>query len=181
MAKTYNSIPTVSTGDVYTATAHNNIVTNVNNYRVPPSVSVYRSSTLTSYTANTAITWQAAHYDTESPSDPMWSSGSATLISIKTTGLYLLTFAGRFQSTATTTIVVPQITRSSVNILSGFSAVANGNESRFSLSGIVQLTAADSLTASIYAAGGSAYSLEGSATYGEGQTRLALTWLGQVS
>ena len=175
MAKTYNTFTDVSAGSVLTASAYNDLLENTLNYRVPPAVSVYRSSTLTSYTSNTAITWQAEHYDT----DGMWTSGTG--ITVGTTGLYLVAFAGRFQSSATTTIVVPQIVRSAVNILSCFSPIVSGNESRFSLSGIVQLTAADSLTASVYALGGSNYSIEGGATYGEGQTRLALTWLGQVS
>ena len=172
MAKTYTTVGTVSAGDVYTAAAHNIIATDVNNLTVKPAVSVYRSSALTSYTSGLAITWQAEHYDTDS----MWSSGSG--ITIGTTGLYHLSFAGQASGSATITLVIPQITRSGTNILSGQSGVANGNESRFALSGIVDLTAGDTLTASLFMIGGSAYAIGGNATYGENQTRLVLNWLG---
>lgn len=92
MAKTYNSIPTVSTGDVYTATAHNNIVENSNNYRVPPMVKVGRNGSNQSITpgASAYVQWNnaSAAYDT----DGMWSSGSNTRLTVQTPGIYAATW-----------------------------------------------------------------------------------------
>ena len=88
MAKTYNSIPTVSTGDVYTATAHNNIVTNVNNYRVPPMCKAYSTANTTLTNAQwTKIPVASKLFDT----DTMHDSGNGRLV-IKTAGVYV--FAG---------------------------------------------------------------------------------------
>lgn len=178
MAKTYTSVPNVATGDVYTASSYNTYTAqNINNLRVPPAVSVFRSSNLTSYGSTSAITWQDQHYDT----DDMWASGSPTVISITTSGIYMLTFAGQLTATATMAWVLPQIARSGTTILNGARPVMSGTEARFALSGMVNLTAGDSLTANLFISGGSAYSITGGATYGQDQTRLALTWLGQVS
>jgi hypothetical protein len=87
MPKTYNSIPTVSTGDVYTATAHNNIVTNVNNYRVPPAVSLQKS--IANTTAGTTWDFTLAG-DEEFDTDDMHSiTTNTTRITIQTAGIYL--------------------------------------------------------------------------------------------
>lgn len=173
MAKTYTAPTTVSVGDAITASLYNTYVgTNVANLIVPASVSVYRTSALSSYTNGAAITWQAEHYDT----DAMWTSGSA--ITINTTGLYLVNFLSQLTATATLGLVSAEIKRSSVSILSGFAAIYNGTETRICLSGVIDLTAADSISADVFSVGGSNYSLIGGATYGEAQTRLSLTWIG---
>jgi hypothetical protein len=64
VAKTYNSIPSVATGDVYTAAAHNNIVTNVNNYRVPPACIVQRASMTSAERSLHAATLRAFGFGT---------------------------------------------------------------------------------------------------------------------
>jgi len=177
MAKTYTAGGTVAAGDVATAAAWNVLTVDVNNLIVPPAVSVFRSSTLSGYTSGSAITWQDKHYDTDS----MWSSGAPTVITVGTTGLYVVHFQGQLTGSATITLAVPEVNRSGSRIMSGFSALVTGNETRFSLSGVVNLTAADSLTATMTIVGGSAYSLVGGATYGDTQTRLSLTWIGRTS
>ena len=53
MAKDYNTFSDVSTGDVYTAAAHNLLLENVENYRVPPSCLLTRSGQ--SITASTCL------------------------------------------------------------------------------------------------------------------------------
>lgn len=93
MAKTYNTIPSVSTGDVYTATAHNNIVTNVNGYRVPPLCRVRRSgSASAAITPSTSTTgfldWNTEDVDTET--DNMWDAAAGTRITVRTAGVYLV-------------------------------------------------------------------------------------------
>jgi hypothetical protein len=173
VAKTYTAPTTVSAGDAITASLYNTYVgTNVANLIIPPSVSVYRTSNLTGYASGVSIIWQAEHYDT----DAMWSSGSG--ITINTTGLYLVHFMGQLTCSATLTLVVPEILRNTVNIVSGFAAILSGIESRVSLTGVIDCTAGDSIAARASFLGGSNYAWSGGATYGEAQTRLSLTWIG---
>jgi hypothetical protein len=173
MAKTYTSAGTVAAGDVLTAAAFNVVTSDINNLIVAPAVSVYRSSALTGFTTGSAITWQAEHYDT----DDMWTSGSG--ITINTTGLYLINVAGQFTCTASCALLVIEIKRSGTTILSAFQPLLSANESRFCLSGLVDLAAADSLTVTAQMSGGSNYQFAGGATYGEAQTRVSLTWMGK--
>ena len=94
MAKTYNSIPTVSTGDVYTATAHNNIVTNVNNYRVPCACSVYSTATQSIPQASTAVVAYANEFfDTDAMHD---NATNNSRITITTAGIYIITATAQF-------------------------------------------------------------------------------------
>lgn len=96
MAKTYNSIPSVATGDVYTAAAHNAIATNVNNYRVPPIVRVTRATQTISNSSWTFIdTWVEA-IDT----DGMWTSAN-NYVEVQTAGVYLVTYGGDFAANST--------------------------------------------------------------------------------
>jgi hypothetical protein len=166
MAKTYNTIPTVSTGDVYTATAHNNIVTNVNNYRVPPAVSVYYG-TATTYTQDTDIVWTNQDYDT----DDMWASGAS--VTIQTTGLYLVTFTGRATSTSTAGA-------RAVLLLSGDPDAQASEQTtadyRWSISVVRSLTAADTVTARVQWSG--TVTMQGNTNL---RPTLTVTWLGQVS
>jgi hypothetical protein len=100
MPKTFTSnLPSVSTGDVYTATAHNNIVTNVNNYRVPPMCRLFNSATVTPYTTNTAITWNSESYDTD---DMHSTSVNTSRITFQTAGVYLCTATIRTDATTIT-------------------------------------------------------------------------------
>lgn len=180
MAKTYNTIPTVSTGDVYTAAAHNNIVQNVNGYRAPPMCEVYRTSNLTGYTSNTLVTWQAARYDTESPSDPMWSSGAN--VTIKTAGIYAVTFNVGITATATVTTMTAGIYIGAQLSAQNYANVANGNDSYASVTAIYSLTVGQTVAGACAFVGGSNYAIVGSSSaYAREQTRLSVTWLGQVS
>ena len=88
MAKTYNSIPTVSTGDVYTATAHNNIAENVNNYRVP-AIGTFTASQAAGDATNQIVTLTEV-----TDTDGMFTSG--TTVTINTAGIYLFTMSVRW-------------------------------------------------------------------------------------
>lgn len=176
MAKTYNTISSVSTGDVYTATQHNSIVTNVNNYRVPPAVEVYRTSRLSSYSSLADITWEAA---ARINTDGMWSSGAT--ITIQTAGIYLISFVGLAAGTATITDIYPVIRKNSANFATFHPAIRTSSDTRFNCQVVCSLAAGDTIQARVGFTGGSAYFIEGGATEGENQTRLSLTWLGQVS
>lgn len=181
MAKTYNTIPSVATGDVYTASAHNAIGTTINSMRVPPSCQVRRTSDLTSYTQTTKIAFQSAAWDTESPSDPMWAAGDATKITIQTTGLYLVSFTGQLTGTATMAVISPIIFVNNTNSSESYQSVVSGTSSFFNVSGTYSLADGDYVEAGVGVSGGSAYVVKGAASIGSGQTRLTATWIGQVS
>jgi hypothetical protein len=183
MAKTYNTIPTTTTGSVYTAAAHNNIVTNVNNYRVPPACQVRRTTNLTSYTSDAAITWESAAFDTESPSDPMWAaSPNPTRVTIKTAGLYVVSLTGKADATATLTLANANISVNGNLVAGQFCSVLAAITSRFAISVVLNLAASDFITAAVGLVGGSAYIITGSATAQDStQTRLTVSWLGQAS
>ena len=101
MAKTFTSnLPAVSTGDVLTATAQNNLLTTLNSHTVPPMASVYRSAALShTLTGN----YQAISFDTEhfTNTDSMWAIGSPTRITLTTIGIYLVTGVVTFGPSAT--------------------------------------------------------------------------------
>jgi hypothetical protein len=177
MPKTYNTIPTTTTGSVYTAAAHNNIVTNVNNYRVPPACIVYRSSDLTSYSQGTAITWNAEAIDT----DGMWSSG--TDITIGTDGLYLLTLKGQVQGTATITAMGWRIAINGTQAVQSYTTSVNsGILTQNSVLIVASLVAGNTVSANVTIGGGSAYIVKGGASVNaEAVTSLSAVWLGQVS
>jgi hypothetical protein len=102
MAKTFTSgLPSVSTGDVLTATAQNNLLTTLNSHTVPPLMRARRAA-LQSIANNTA---QAVNFDTrdidtgstESPADAMFTATS-NVATIKTAGVYLVTATLNFVS-----------------------------------------------------------------------------------
>jgi plastocyanin len=88
MAKTYTAASTVSAGNVYTAAAHNIIVTDTNNLIVPATVRA-RLTGGKALTSGNAIPWDAISspgWDTDS----MWSSGASTRLTVTTPGVYLV-------------------------------------------------------------------------------------------
>lgn len=176
MAKTYNTIPSVATGDVYTASAHNAIGTTINSMRVPPSCMVRRTTNLTGYSSNAAITWESTAWDT----DPtMWTAGDATKISFGTTGLYLATLVGYFGATATVTTASANLAVDGTTVASSYSSISGGTNGYFSLAAILDITAGSYLTAFLGFIGGSAYIVGGAASLGNQQTRMQVAWLGQ--
>lgn len=91
MAKTYTAAGSAVAGDVYTAAAHNVIVTDVNNLIVPPAVSLV-TTTASSLTAgaSTPIPFGTGTelYDTDEMHDTVTNN---TRITAKTAGIYLVT------------------------------------------------------------------------------------------
>ena len=96
MAKTYNTIPTVATGDVYTATAHNNIVENSNNFRVPPmcSAALTTSQSVPNNT-ETVLTFGSKTYETDS------GIYGTNEFAIQTAGVYLISALITWEGNAT--------------------------------------------------------------------------------
>ena len=88
MPKTINTnLPSVSTGDVLTATAYNNAITSLNSTTVPPMCKVKRSGDL-SYTSSAAIAWNDEDYDTDAMHD---NATNNTRITFATSGIYRVT------------------------------------------------------------------------------------------
>jgi hypothetical protein len=180
MAKTYNTIGLVSAGDPLTETIWNEQAENVNNFRVPPMVIARRTTNLTGYASDTAITWQSIQPGSDT--DSMWSAGDPTKISITTAGLYLVSFVGRLNATATLTTVRPDILINASIAASTTATIQSlGTVSFFALSIVALLSDGDFLTAAAGVAGGSAYAIAGDSGVTNNQTRFSATWLGQAS
>jgi hypothetical protein len=99
MAKTYTAAGSAVAGQVYSAAAHNVIVTDVNNFIVPPAVRVIKTATMNVTNAiDTLITWDSEVYDTDS----MVNLGaSSSQITIGTTGIYVITAGLSFSANGT--------------------------------------------------------------------------------
>ena len=175
MPKTYNTIPSVSTGDVYTATAHNNIVTNVNNYRVAPACRVYRSTDWTY--SGTYFEWNAEQYDT----DGMFTA-SSTDITVQTAGIYLVALNYYYTCNATSTWMAALLYRNSVAV-ARTQAPAYGSTSGFiAVSTVISCDVGTVIRALHDPFGGSAHVVKGGTDYTTNNvSSLTATWLGQVS
>lgn len=181
MAKTYTALGTVAAGDVYTASAYNTMATDVNNFIVPPAAQVIRSTNLTSYTSGTAITWSSAAYDTDS----IFSAGSPNILTIQTTGLYLIEAVVLLTATATLTSVQGDI------LLNGTSASSNSivrmlannttTSGYLNLSTVSSLSATNTIGFAVSVSGGSAYIISGNSSESNLQSRLSVTWIGKTA
>jgi len=178
MPKTYTSVPSVNTGDVYTAATYNTYTaTNISNLIVPPSCQVRLTSSISPYTNDAKISWATtAAWDTDS----MFSSGSPTRVTINTDGLYHVSLTGSYGGTATITRVLPQIWKSGTSI-AGQEAMGVSTGGTFGFSIITNLVATNYLEASLYFIGGSAYSVAGNASEVNTQTRMTVMWIGRTS
>jgi hypothetical protein len=177
MPKTYNTLSNVTVGSVLTASDYNKAVENSNNFRVPPSCIVYRSSDLTGYSQGAAITWNAEAIDT----DGMWSSG--TDVTIQTPGLYLLTLKGQVQGSATITAMGWRIAIGGTTAVQSYSTSVNsGILTQNTVCLIASLAATNTVSANVTIGGGSAYIVKGGANpNSESVSSLQVAWLGQVS
>lgn len=179
MAKTFTSgLPSVSTGDVYQATAHNNIVTTLNSHTVPPSCQVRRTSNL-SYTAGSNIAWEgiSSGWDT----DPtMWTASDPTKITLNTAGVYLVTLFSSWSATATLTLVSVEIKMSGNAVTASYLPLYNGTNAYGSAVAVVNASAGAYLQASVTIVGGSNYVLQGAAS-GYYMSHMTAQWLGKTS
>ena len=180
MAKTYNSIPTVSTGDVYTATAHNNIAENVNNYRVPPMAEVRRTTTQSipnTNWENVSFNASPAIFDTDS----MWDSANPTDLTIKTAGVYLFSVQAAFATNGSGARLVA-IGKNEASPGSGpyFAYMnllpQNVSDQTFAISAIESCAVDDVITVSVYQSSGGALNLATNP-----YQALRAVWLGQAS
>lgn len=89
---------TFTAGQTLTAASMNLISGNLGYLLAPPSCRAYRNSN-TSYTNNTAVTWDTESWDTDS----MFSTASNDRITATTAGIYVLTWNGYFSYSGTMT------------------------------------------------------------------------------
>lgn len=140
---------------------------------VPPSCQVIRTTDLTGYTTYAGITWSSSAWDT----DGMWTSGAN--ITINTTGLYTVTFAGVATATATLNIVEPLVYVNGTQVLGQYTFFTS-TRAEWVATATLSLVATNTVSAGVSFAGGSAYVIKGNASNFE-QTRLSATWLGRTS
>jgi hypothetical protein len=182
MAKTYNTISTFTSGQVLTAAQMNEIGTNSNNYRVPPTVRAVRSSTL-SYTYTNDVAWNDTEYDTETLTP---GSGAGAMhndvtnnarITPSTAGIYLVEFSVHFTFSGTSTTFQNQINKNGSLAINRFYSVARTTLHRDIIQGIFTANGTtDFFTCSFDMGGGTSPTIQNNAT-----SYFAATWLGQVS
>jgi hypothetical protein len=179
MPKTYTAAGSATAGQVYTASAHNVIVTNVNNFIVPPSVSVYTTAATTTVanTTFTRLTWTTANHDTDS----MKGAGTVNGLSIGTTGLYLVTCYAVFDANATGTraIYLDKGTSSSITTIIGygFGSPQNANFADVVATAVYPLTAGDFIQAFAWQNRGGDLNVLGNAS----NRAFTATWIGRTS
>jgi hypothetical protein len=173
MAKTYTAAATATAGEVYTASAHNVIVTDVNNLIVPPFVKCVRSGDL-SYTNTSDIAWNAEAYDTDSMHDNVTNN---TRITPTTAGIYVFTFSAYFTFSGTSTYVNMAVKKNNADFVQRFVNVSRTSLHRDHISFVdVANGTTDYYTANIDLGGGSSISLKDNVG-----TFFSATWIGQTA
>jgi hypothetical protein len=174
MAKTYNTISTFTSGQVLTAAQMNEIGTNVNNYRVPPSCRLVRSGDLT-YTSNAAIAWNSEAYDTDTMHD---NSTNNSRITINTAGIYLFSFAFLATFSGTLTAMDVQIFKGNASAWLSYQTVilSKGTDVLWTTSTVASMAVSDFVVAQVSFAGATSPIIKA-----DDRTSFSATWLGQSS
>ena len=183
MAKTYTSVPTVSTLATYPSATYNTYTAqNINNLIAPPSVRASRSTDL-SYTSNTDIVWNSVDaaqrgYDTDS----MWSAGTGARLTMNTPGFYLIVFNWDMTFTGTSTNIEPYLlVNNGLIIADAYVGLASASPYRGTMSTIYNSTSGtDYVTARIVLSGGTSPIMKANAG-GTQQSGLMATWIGRAS
>jgi hypothetical protein len=181
MAKTYNTFTNVSVGSVLTASDYNEALENINNYRVPPMVRCVRSGNL-SYTQNTAIAWNDTEFDTETATPGSGAtamhddSTNNTRITIRTAGVYLITFSVEFTFSGTLTSASSRINKNGSGISWDDEFFSRTTLHRSAHATTAALSVNDYLECLLELGGGSSYSITADA-----KTHFSAMWIGQTS
>lgn len=178
MAKTFtSSLPSVSTGDVYTASAHNNVITTLNNHTVPPACAVYHTAAQSVPNATwTTVLFNSEYYDTDAMHD---TATNTSRITISTTGIYLLTANILFDIGGTGNRQVDFMKNGSGFIYRG-QTTNNISASFFtdvSTSTMMSLTAGDYMEVIVYQTNGAALNIRGDA----GGVHFAAAFMGKTA
>jgi hypothetical protein len=142
----------------------------------PPAVQIVRTSFLTSFSSGSVITWQAADWDTDS----MYSAGSPTLITIKTAGLYSVSFNARFDASATLTEFTGTLKVNGTNRWAVMSAL-NASGGNISMTNVFNLAVNDTLSIMAQFSGGSNYSIAGGGATSTDRSRFSATYIGRTT
>lgn len=187
MAKTYTTAGSAVAGDVYTASAHNVIVTDVNNLIVPPACRVTRTTALSIANASfVALNFDSTTYDTDS-----FVGATKTYVTVNTAGIYSVTATLGYGAVAAgiraiilvrnptlsgsgDTTTISSGTRIGATFLTNVGAA--GNQTTLSVAATYAFTAADTLSLGIYQTSGGSLGID--STDG---LHLGLTWLGKTS
>ena len=174
MAKTYTSVPTVSTLATYPSATYNTYTAqNINNLIVPPMCRLEKSAGA-SITNGSVFTWNVESFDT----DDMHSTSSNTgRITINTAGVYLVTFTYLINFSGTVTKEQPQIAKSGSAYQYGMkygSAVTNAGNT---FQTVVACGVNDYLEALINFTGGSSFTVDGNTA----STSFSAVWVGRTS
>ena len=173
MAKTYNTLSNVTVGSVLTASDYNEAVENSNNFRVPPNTKAVLTSNV-AYTSNTPISWASANYDTEAPSDPAWSSGSPTLITIQTDGIYVVTLHCAISGTGLSGIGAVDLDVNGIGVTSSYHPLFGSTNCNMALAYTASLSEGATLRARATITGGGTLTMNSN-------SYLAASWVGQGS
>ena len=185
MAKTYNTISTFTSGQVLTAAQMNEIGTNSNNYRVPPlcRLALTGTSSVTSGGAGLIVPFGAADVDT----DTMATTGAGAKITIKTAGVYQVSFAVLWTAGTSGNVRQATVRKNSTGTAQGMSGIfSDGNHAAMSNgliislknSTLTSLAVNDTLDLNVFQDSG------GPITVGAGNvaaTFLTAAWVGQAS
>ena len=192
MAKTYTAltVANATAGNAILASDFSSLFTNSNNFRKPPILRVRRAADQ-SIAGNVS---GAVRFDTKDIDiDDDWGfTPSSNLLTVGTTGAYLLTatvawtanatgargvgiFTGATVSGATDAATITAGTRVTGNLISPSSAIT---QTVCTCSTIVSLTAGDKIAVLAYQNSGGALSTQ---VTGVEQTTFSAAWLGQVS
>lgn len=180
MAKTYTSLTSISTGDVLTATNYNNLQTNSNNFRVPPSCQAYHNTTQAIATGTwTALTWNSENWDTDTIHD---TSTNPTRFTTTTAGLYLAQINATWAANATG-LRGFGIRSDGSTFLGSDVRLNHGAGSFVTISGawIISLTGSQYVEFVGYQESGGSLNVSADAPASGTYARASVTWLGQVS
>ena len=171
MAKTYTAAGSATAGQVYTASAHNVIVTDVNNLIVPAVAIVKRTAVQSVANAGSGavISWDGENVD----NDGMWASGTA--ITIQTDGVYAATLYVNFNTASATGLREANILKNGAAPTPNINLTLMPNASfshNLTVSGLLDVVAGDVISATAYQNSGSAMNIT---------ANIGLVWIGKKS
>ena len=176
MAKTYTAAGSATAGDVYTASAHNVIVTDVNNFIVPPMVCAVKTTASPQSIANstsTSVTFtQTDEYDTD---DMHSTSVNTSRLTITTPGVYQVSCVIDWAFNATGRRFIELIKNGAgfAPIVRNEVGVSGGGYCTHSLTFPVSLALNDYVEISAFQSSGGALNIS--------EARFAAVWIGRTS
>ena len=182
MAKTYTALTpgNATAGNAILATDHAAAFTNINNLRVPPTAVAVRTTASAAYTLSTDVTFESATASGGHDTDSMWTAGSPTRLTVTTPGVYLVTFSGYVTMATTGGVQTIVILKNGSTVCETY-LPNSGTGHLWAVAHVLSLANTDYITVRHTNGGSGAATIYGGASNANTQTRLGVTWLGQVS